>query len=167
MNILDIALNTTKEYLKAQLIMLGLNIIMLSIGFIILDVPLWFLWALLLAVADLLPIVGTGIFMVPWAIVCFIMGNFDLGGGLLILYTIIVIVRQIVEPVVVGKKIGLHPIYTFLAIIIGGFMFGPVGLICGPIVAAIIKAVMYAEDKNSARPEKRNPFNKNDDYIDV
>ena len=70
-------------------------------------------------------------------------------------------------PVVVGKRIGLHPIYTFLAIIIGGLAFGPWGLIFGPIVAAIIKAVMYAEDKHAARPVKKSPFKKDDDYIDI
>ena len=169
MNILDIALNTTKEYLKAQLIMLGLNTLMLSIGFVVLDVRFWLLWAILLAIADLIPVVGMGIFMVPWAIICFIMGNPTLGGGILIVYTIAVIVRQIVEPIVVGKRIGLSPLITFLAIIIGAYILGPIGLIFGPIVVAILKAIIFAEEKYIARPEKKNPFkkNNNNDYIDI
>ncbi|MEG1501254.1 MAG: AI-2E family transporter, partial [Clostridiales bacterium] len=115
MDIFDKAFHITKSYLKAQLIMSGLTCLILAIGFYLLDVSLWFLWAFLLAIADIIPIVGTGIFIIPWSIICFLKDDPQLGGYLLLVYGILVIIRQIVEPFVVGKGIGLSPLWTFLA----------------------------------------------------
>ncbi len=139
---LQLIWRTVKEYIKAQLILITLTFAILAVGFYLLDISFWLLWAVLLALADLLPVVGTGLFMLPWSLICFWQGNAALGGRLLLLYGILVIVRQIAEPIIVGKRIGLNPILTFIAMVAGGLIFGPVGFICGPLAAAVIAALM-------------------------
>jgi len=135
-----IAAHTTKKYLKAQLIVMSITLALLAVGFFLLQLPLWFLWAFLLTLADLLPVIGVGLFIIPWAIVCFFTGQAAMGGWLLLLYLLQVVIRQIVEPIVVGKNIGLNPLVTFAAAILGSLVLGPWGLVLGPIAAAIYTA---------------------------
>jgi len=148
MDNLQLMWRTVKEYVKAQLILVALTFVILSIGFYLMNISFWLLWAVLLALADFLPIVGTGVFMLPWSLICFLQGNAALGGRLLLLYGILIIVRQIAEPIIVGKKIGLNPIITFLAMVVGGLIFGPIGLIGGPIAAAVIAALLRQNNGN-------------------
>ena len=157
MDYFKIAWQTTKSYFKAQLILMSITLFILCISFALLNIKLWLLWAILITLFDLLPLLGTGIILVPWAIICFILGNFSLGGWLLLVYCILVIVRQILEPIIIGKKIGLNPLITFLAVLLGGMVAGPVGFILGPIVAAILKAIMLEQEKK--KQEKDNTTN--------
>ena len=91
----------------------------LGIGFFVLDIKdAWFI-ALIIAIVDVFPIVGSGGILVPWGIIALIFGNPVKGIGLMVLWGIIVIVRQIVEPKLVGSQIGLHPLITIMAMYIG------------------------------------------------
>jgi len=149
MRIIDTAGRTTIEYLKAQLILILLTFLVLAVGFYFLDIRLWLLWALLLAIADFVPMLGPGVFMVPWAIVNFIMGNPFLGGWILGLWIISVVVHRVAEPFVVGKNVGLRPLWAFLAMIVGGIIMGPIGFILGPLILAIAYAIYKDKKKNN------------------
>lgn len=82
--------------------------------------------ALLIAFADALPIVGSGTVMVPWAIISAIKGDLTLAIALIILFAFISIVRQFLEPKIVSNKIGIHPIFTLIAMYTG---FRAIGII--------------------------------------
>ena len=79
--------------------------------------------------------------MIPWTIINFMEGNTNLGIGLLILYVVVTVVRNIVEPKVVGDQVGLHPIVTLFAMFIGTSLFGFAGLLSFPITLAILKGL--------------------------
>ena len=92
----------------------------------------------MIAVFDILPILGTGGILLPWAAVLFVMGNKPLAAGILILYVIITVIRNIVEPKIVGKQIGLHPLVTLMAMFLGLKTFGIIGMIVLPVSLAVL-----------------------------
>lgn len=135
-----------KGYIKSQLILMMITLIILSISLTIIDVPHPILISLGISILDILPIVGSGIVMVPWAIISFIVGNNQLGISLAIVYAILIIIRQIIEPRILGKEIGIRPLYTFIATILGSMILGPIGVILGPLIAVVINSVLKIID---------------------
>ncbi|MBQ9151486.1 MAG: AI-2E family transporter, partial [Clostridia bacterium] len=127
-------------------LLLGLLTFCLSfIGLALLRVPYAFILALLLAVVDLLPLLGTGIILIPWALVCLLLGQVKLGIGLLVLYAVATLVRQILEPKLIGDGLGLHPLVSLLSMYAGLRLFGVWGMILAPLVAAGVRAVVGAD----------------------
>ena len=98
--------------------------------------------ATVIAVVDLLPVFGTGTVLVPWALVSLLLGQYPLGSGLLILYGVSLIVRQVAEPRLVGASLGLHPLASFAAMFVGYRLFGIVGLLLGPAVALSVTGLL-------------------------
>lgn len=110
----------------------------LSLGFAILRLPYPALLGIVVAVVDILPVLGTGLVLLPWALICAIIGNYFLGIGLLVLYIVITVVRNIVEPKLVGNQIGLHPLATLISMFVGLQLFGLIGLLAFPITLSIL-----------------------------
>ncbi len=79
--------------------------------------------------------------MIPWAIVSAINGDFNLAIGIIILLIIMSVVRQIIEPKLISKNIGVHPIFTLIAMYTGFRIIGVTGLLIGPIVLIIFKNI--------------------------
>lgn len=96
------------------------------------------LLGLLIALFDAFPIVGSGMILLPWTIATLLSGSVGKGIGLLIIYLVVVIARQIIEPKLVGKRVGLRPIVTLVCMFVGTKLFGALGLFGLPIAAAII-----------------------------
>ena len=90
---------------------------------------------------DALPIVGSGTVMIPWAIISGINGDLKLGISIIVLFVIMSVIRQFLEPRLVSKHIGTHPIFTLIAMYTGYKMIGVFGLLLGPIIIIIFKAV--------------------------
>jgi sporulation integral membrane protein YtvI len=135
-------------YLKAQLIIMMITFAELFIGFTIIRVRYSLLLAFIISIADALPILGTGGFLVPWSIYSFFTGNIRMGVSLLILYGIVLIVRQLIEPKIVGAQIGVYPLVTLIAMYTGLKIFGFIGLILGPILVLVIRNIMIGILKN-------------------
>lgn len=131
-----------RKYVKAYGILLLLTFALLLVGFWILQVEYAFLLSFLIALADLLPVIGVGTILIPWGIVMLIQKQFYLGFGLLILYLIISLIRQVAEPKVLGKSLGLHPLLTLFATYVGFTLFGLFGMILAPIVALVAKRLL-------------------------
>jgi sporulation integral membrane protein YtvI len=130
-----------QSYLRACLL-LGLTTFLLTfMGLAVLGVPYAFLLAVLLAVVDLLPLLGTGIILVPWAVLCLLLGQVKLGIGLLILYGVSTLIRQILEPKLIGDGLGLHPLVSLGAMYAGLRLFGVWGMILSPLVAAALVSI--------------------------
>lgn len=130
-----------KGYFQAQVILMLMTFLIFSIGFVLIEAPFPLLIGFVIAIVDILPVLGSGIIMVPWTAITWISGNTDMAMGLAIVYLVGTLIRQILEPKITGDKIGIKPLYTFIATIVGTFVFGPIGIILGPIIAVIIKSV--------------------------
>ncbi len=128
-------------YIKAQLILMCITFIEISLGMVILGVDYPILIALIISFIDALPIVGTGIVLIPWALFSLLSGDLTTAIYLSILYSIVLLVRQILEPKVLGKRIGLYPLITLMSVYVGLKVFGPMGIILGPISVLIIKSL--------------------------
>ncbi|MFT4144502.1 MAG: sporulation integral membrane protein YtvI [Mobilitalea sp.] len=125
-------------YFKAQFkIMLVLTVIMF-IGFEILQVGYSFLFALGIAFLDLLPVFGTGAILWPWAIIDMLSGNYFRAIGLVVIYLICQIVKQVLQPKMVGDSIGLHPLATLIFMYIGYRFYGILGIIIGIPVGMVL-----------------------------
>lgn len=131
-------------YLKAQLKIMVVVYIILVVGFIILNIHFSFLLGLLIALLDFLPFFGTGTALIPWAIYQFFMGNYKLVVGLVILYAVTQLVRQLIQPKLVGDSMGLRPLLTLFLLYTGYKIGGVFGMIfavpIGMIVINLYKA---------------------------
>ncbi len=135
------------RYLRAYLLLMLTTFSLLFLGFCVLRVKYAFLLALAVAVVDLLPILGVGTVLIPWSIVCFLQKNYFLGIGLLILYAVALVLRQILEPRLVGKSLGLSPILTLFSTYAGYVLLGFFGMLIGPIVALSVKNLVGQHEK--------------------
>lgn len=133
-------------YLKAQLKLIIISFIISLIGLYIFSIigmnikyPL--LAAIGIAIVDALPIFGSGTVMVPWAIISAFNGDVRLGVSILVLWIIMCVVRQIIEPKIVSGQIGIHPIFTLIAMYTGFRFLGFIGMFVGPIVLIILKNI--------------------------
>ncbi|MBR3894234.1 MAG: sporulation integral membrane protein YtvI [Clostridia bacterium] len=134
------------SYVRAYLLLLLLTFAELFLGFCILGVDYAFLLAALVALVDLLPILGVGTVLVPWSVIMLIQHRFFVGFGLLALFLAVTVVRQLVEPRLVGKSLGLHPLLTLFSTYVGWELFGFLGMLLGPFFALLGKA-LFAQYK--------------------
>ena len=130
------------RYLKVYLLLFLLTLGELLVGFLILGVEYAFLLALIIAVLDMLPILGVGTVLIPWSLVALFQRDFYLGFGLAILYLILTVLRQIIEPKLLGKSLGLHPLLTLFAGYAGWRLLGFWGMLLGPVAAMLIKSAV-------------------------
>ncbi|MDD2495699.1 MAG: sporulation integral membrane protein YtvI [Tissierellia bacterium] len=130
---------TLLKMIKAYAIILSITFIEMLIGLSILNVRYPLPIAAIVAILDILPLIGTGGILIPWAIVELVLKNYTLGIGLIALYLIITIVRNTIEPKIVGEQIGLHPIVTITVMYAGLRLFGFSGFIIAPIIAILVK----------------------------
>ena len=135
---------------KAYALLLMLTFAELLIGLTLLKVQYAFLLSAVIALVDILPVLGTGTVLVPWALGALITGNGPLGAGLLILYAIIGVVRQTLEPRVVGQQIGLYPLVTLISMFLGAKLFGFAGLFGLPVAVTIFVQLQRTGKDQSA-----------------
>lgn len=121
-----------------------------SIGFLILRIPYAILIGLLVVVMDIMPVPGTGLVLLPWAVIAAFMKKFTLAIGIALLYIIITVIRNTVEPKLVGKQIGLHPLATLISMFLGMQLFGIVGLFAFPVLLSLL--VQLRRDSILPRP---------------
>lgn len=137
----DKGIGTLAKFIRAYAAIISITFLELSTGFWILGIPNPFLFGALIAIIDVMPILGTGAVLLPWSLIAFIIGNTKIGVGMLVLYIIITAVRQTIEPKIVGQQIGLHPILTLLLMYVGAQLMGVLGLLLLPIIATILKTL--------------------------
>lgn len=126
------------QFLKSYFFIFLITVSEITVGLLIVGQSRPVLIAILVAVFDAFPIVGSGMILLPWAVITLLSGAVGKGIGLLIVYLVVVIARQIIEPRIVGKHVGLRPIVTLLCMYVGTRLFGALGLFGLPITAAIL-----------------------------
>ena len=136
-------------WLKAQFIILCCMFLVMFIGFTILNVHYALLIALGIAVMDALPILGSGLVMIPWIGYQLFFGSLPMGIGLALIYVLLIFTRQSIEPRVVGGQFGLPPLWTMCAMYAGFRLFGFIGLFLGPLTLLLMYNVakMYLQKR--------------------
>lgn len=130
--------NAGKLYLCSQLKLMGVTFCLLFAGFSLLRVGYPLLIALLVALVDALPVLGTGSILIPWALVCFLEGSAARALGLLGLYATAALTRSVLEPKLVGSHLGLDPLVTLMAMYCGLRLWGLGGMLLLPMLAAAV-----------------------------
>ena len=133
-------------YLKAVATLIFTAFLICIIGlyilkFIGMNVKYPLLIGLAIAFVDALPILGAGTIMIPWAIISALNGDLKLGIAITVLWIIMSVARQFLEPKIVSKKIGIHPIFTIVAMYTGFKVIGVIGMLVGPIVLIVLKSI--------------------------
>lgn len=128
-------------YVKTQVILILLVSITCSIGLFLIKNPYALLFGVAIGIFDALPVLGSVLILVPWAIISFIRGNAFAGAVLLTLYGICQFLREYLEPKLLGGKMGMKPVQSLMAVYIGYELFGILGLFLGPFGLVLIKSI--------------------------
>ncbi len=131
-----------KGYTRAYFFLFLITFTELYFGLWILKRKYAFIIAVSVAFFDLLPLFGAGVVLVPWAVILIIGENYAVGIGMLVLFAIITVIRQIAEPRLVGKSLGIHPFASLVSIFIGFRLFGFWGMILAPIGVLVAKELV-------------------------
>lgn len=122
-------------WLTAQAKLTGLTFLVCLGGLLLLGVRYAPVWALAIALVDAVPLLGSGLVLVPWSLVSFLQGDSPRGLGLLGVFAAAFLLRTVLEPRLVGKQMGLDPLVTLVALYLGFQLGGIWGLILSPVVA--------------------------------
>lgn len=152
-----------KKYIVSYSLIMLITFSEIFLGLSIIGFKHSALIAVLIAVFDILPVVGSGLVIVPWAIICFIIGDVGAGIGLFILWAVLCVVRQIIEPKIVGNSVGMHPFLTLFAMLAGNFIYGGIGILLLPVTIALLQSLNAAEvisiyKKVEPEPEAEDPL---------
>lgn len=134
---------TIMGYIKAYFLIMVLTFCEMLLGLSILGVEYAFIMAIVISVIDILPILGSGTVLIPWAIFAFLTSDTPLGVGLLILYAVTLVVRQFAEPKIVGGAIGIHPLATLASVYLGLRFLGFFGIFIGPMTALLLREMFF------------------------
>lgn len=134
-------------FFRAQTILISITAISCIIGLNILGAKYAFTVGILVGLFDLLPILGPGAILVPWAIIEILIGELAFGVKVLVLYALLTGVRQLIEPKILASNIGLHPLATLMALYLGLRFFGVTGIILGPFLIIIVKSLLKSTVK--------------------
>lgn len=127
-----------RGYVKACLTLLAITFLELVVGLLLLRVEHFGAVAACIALLDLLPLLGTGIVLLPWAFLHLVRGDLYMAAGLALLYAITVSVRGILEPRIVGAQLGLHPLVSLCAVYFGYRTLGFAGMILVPVAVQLL-----------------------------
>lgn len=132
-------------YLKTQCILMLLVGLVCTVGFLFVKREYALLLGIGVAILDAFPVLGSGLILVPWAVVCLLQGNYVSMAILIVMYLLCLVVREGLEPKLLGNRIGIPPLYTLMAVYVGVELFGLWGVILGPFGLVIIRAVLDTE----------------------
>ena len=130
--------------IRSYALIMSITFVELSVLLTLIGVKHSVLVAFCTACFDILPVLGTGGIMIPWAVIEFLQGEIFMGLKLLLVYVIVTVVRNIIEPKIVGSQLGLHPVVTLCSMFVGVQLFGVVGLFGFPIGLSLLR---YLNDR--------------------
>lgn len=128
-------------YIRTQLILMIFTSTICMIGLRILKFEYSLVIGIIIGIVDAFPVLGSGTILIPWAIYNGINGNLYEAVGLLIIYGVVILFRQTLEPKVLGSQIGIYPLTTLVAMYVGIKLFGFLGIIIGPIFVIFLKTM--------------------------
>ena len=126
-------LTAAAGYLRSYFFIFLITFALMLFGLCVLRVRFAVLAAVIIAFLDLLPVIGVGTFLIPWGVFEIIRGNTFLGVGILVLFAVQTVVREVCEPKILGKTLGVHPILTLVILYAGFQIFGFFGILLMPV----------------------------------
>lgn len=144
---------TVCHYIKAYLILMGLTFVQLCICFFIIGIQNPIGTAVAISLFDAMPLLGIGFVMLPWCLILFATGNISLAISLLVIYVIIGILRGFLEPKVLGKQLGMHPLATLFAVYLGMNLMGFFGMVLFPIFMQIGICIYKSKNLKEHEPK--------------
>lgn len=141
------------KFLWGYLRLACITFFILLLGLLVLDVKNFLITAFLISMIDLLPVLGTGIILLPWSAFVFLQGEYRLGAGIVIIYLVICVIRNFAEPKIIGKQMGINPLFTLVSMFLGLKLAGVAGMVIFPITLIVIftfykKQYTIAQDKS-------------------
>lgn len=131
-------------YIRATLILMLITTILTIVGLTIVNSEYAVSLGILTGIVDVLPIFGPAAVLVPLAIYSYLKNGLAAGIGVLVVYIVVTLVRNLSQPKLVSDNIGLHPLWTLLAIFVGLQLWGFLGMILFPIFLVVIKSAISA-----------------------
>lgn len=128
--------------IRTALIMLAITFVELYVGFSIMGISYAALLAFVIAILDALPVLGAGLFLFPMIVYGLVVGNTGFAIGAALIYVMLIIVRQLMEPRIMGKQLGLYPLATMMAMYAGLKLMGFVGMLFGPMILLLCKVML-------------------------
>lgn len=133
--------DTGVTYIKAQLIIMFVISILSTLGMWLMGSPYYLLFGIGLGVLDALPLIGTGLFLYPAAVIFFLKGETMMAVGCILTELLTSVVREAMEPRLIGNQLGVYPVVIMAAIYAGFLVFGVLGFILGPVALLMIYAI--------------------------
>ena len=130
---------TLVQYGKSYLLIMLITFCELCLALWIMGVENFVVISIITAVFDILPVLGSGGVLIPWGVFALVQGDMAFGIGILVVYIVITVVRQFIEPKIVGEQVGLPPVVTLLAMFLGVRLMGVLGLLGFPVVLVVLK----------------------------
>ncbi len=134
------------SYIRSYLIILVITFLEMAVGLLLIRAPYPIVMALFIAVLDLLPVIGVGTILIPYAVLSFFGGNALFGILILVLFVFHTVARQFLEPKILGRSLGVHPILTLIFLYVGYSFFGILGLILVPVFTVLVNFAIGKED---------------------
>ena len=156
LHIKNTTLKNIQKLLKGYIIIIALTFSELLIGLWVLNIKYALVIALVTALVDILPVLGSGTVLIPWAAVSALTGDPSRAIGLVILYIIITAVRNIAEPKIIGSKLGVHPVLMLASVFVGLRLFGAMGILLAPVAVIVIKSILTERFPNLTQIKSAN-----------
>lgn len=145
-SIKNVFVKNSIKFIKGYGIISVITFLELSLAFWVLGIKNAVLTAMLISLVDALPVLGVGTVIIPWAIIELLKNNFILGFGLVITYGVIAVVRNFIEPKIIGNQMGINPIFTLFSMFLGLKIAGIFGMILFPLTLTVM--IDYYKNEN-------------------
>ena len=152
----DVILKKLGKMLKGYLVIVAMTFFELLVGLGLLKVKYALIIALVTAIVDILPVLGSGTVLIPWAVVSGLSGNAGRAIGLVVLYIVVTVVRNVTEPKIIGSRLCIHPVLMLAAVFVGLKLFGGVGVIVVPLGVVVIKSLIESRSQNQSKDQAQN-----------
>ena len=144
----DGGLSAAAKYVRSYFILMMITFLTMLVGFLLIRVNGALALAALTALLDVLPLIGVGTILIPWGVISLILGYTGRAIGFFVLFCVHEIIRQLVEPRIVGKSLGLHPIVSLILLYIGYKIFGFAGLLLTPLASVLVGVLRKKKDSS-------------------
>ncbi len=139
LQIKEYLIGTLFDCVRSYLMIMSITFVELLAGLKIIGLKHAVMIAFIISVFDILPVLGTGGIMIPWAVIAVLSGRYSFAVKLLVIYLAITVIRNIIEPKIVGSQLGLHPVVTLASMFAGVQLLGAVGLFGFPICLSLLR----------------------------